>query len=332
MKRYHLVASLGGHLELLRAVAPDIERTERTWLTSEGVAAAGLRAQGERVLTLPRLDRGSAGPRSVLAGVLLALRERPRVVVTSGAGLAVPFCVTARLLGARLVHVETMARVTSGSSTGRLLSRLADAVIVQWDDLLSVYPRAQVCRPALLEEAGDPAPGGTGTFVTVGSHDQPFTRLLHAVRVAADDGVLPAPVLVQRGVAPALEGDLESVDFMPREAFERAMRSAEVVVAHVGAGAVASSIRSGRRPIIFARRHELGEHVDDHQLQLATKLDSLGLAVLLHDRITAHDVAATRQVTGLPEWSDRPRVADRLHELVAGLLARPRTFRVRAPR
>ncbi|GAA2721743.1 glycosyltransferase [Cellulomonas aerilata] len=304
---------------------------QRTWLTSEGVAAARLRGRGERVVTLPRLDRGSVSPRSVLAGVLAAVRERPSVVVTSGAGLAVPFCVASRLLGARLVHVETMARVTSGSTSGRLLARMADAVLVQWPDLARVYPRAEVCRPALLEDIGSPRPGGTGTFVTVGSHDQAFPRMLGAVRTAAQDGLLPQPVLVQRGVADQLDGPLTSVEFMPREAFEEAMESAAIVVSHGGAGAVASAIRAGKRPIIFARRRALGEHVDDHQLQLARKLDELGLAVLVVDRITPEDVAATRDVRGAPVQSGSPRVADRLRDVVADLLTLPRTFRVLRP-
>ncbi|WNB85441.1 glycosyltransferase [Cellulomonas sp. ATA003] len=306
MTRLHLVASLGGHLELLQVVAPALDGVQRIWLTSEGVAATRLRDRGERVVTLPRLDRGSAGLRSVLAGVLLALRERPRVIVTSGAGLAVPFCLTARVLGARIVHVETMARVMTGSSTGRLLAKVADAVLVQWDELRAVYPHAEVCRPALLEGAGAVRAGGTGTFVTVGSHDQPFDRLLAAVRTAADHGVLPQPVLIQRGVAPAPGGAVKSVDFMPREQFESAMASAQVVVAHVGAGAVASSIRSGKRPIVLARREARGEHVDDHQVQLARKLDELGLAVLVEDRITAADVEAARQLGAAPSWDALP--------------------------
>jgi UDP-N-acetylglucosamine--N-acetylmuramyl-(pentapeptide) pyrophosphoryl-undecaprenol N-acetylglucosamine transferase len=313
-------------------VAPELEAVQRTWLTSEGVAAARLRRHGERVLILPRLDRGSLGARSVLAGVLMALRERPRVVVTSGAGIAVPFCVTSRLLGAQLVYIEPMARVTSGSSSGRLLARFADAVLVQWPELARVYPRAEVCRATLMEDARAPRRGGTGTFVTVGSHDQPFTRLLEAVRTAAQEGVLPQPVLVQRGIAPELDGPLTSVDFMPREEFEQAMASAEVVVTHVGDGAVASSIRAGKRPIIFARRRQLGEHVDDHQLQLADKLHELGLAVLVDDRITVDDVAASRRLSGSPVPSDRPRVADRLQDIVPALLARRRTFRVLRPR
>lgn len=327
MRQVHLIASLGGHLELLRRVAPSPPGSTRTWVTSAGIAADSLAAQGERVRTLPRLDRGSARPGAVLAGVLLALRERPRVVVTSGAGLAVPFCLTSRLLGARLVHVETMARVTSGSSSGRLLARFADAVIIQWEELRAVYPSADLCRPALLEGARVWQPGGVGTFVTVGSHDQPFLRLLRAVGTAADAGVLPAPVLVQRGVGPALEGAVESVPFLPREEFERALERAELVVAHVGAGAVATSIRYGKRPIILARRQSLGEHVDDHQLELAQKLADLDLAVLVHDRITAADVSATRQGTGAPSWADRPGVAERLDEVVTELLRLPRSFR-----
>lgn len=325
----HLVASLGGHLELLRAVAPELADVRPTWVTSEGVAAQGLRDAGQRVLTLPRLDRGSAAPRSLLAGVVLALRERPRLVVTSGAGLAVPFCLVARALGSRLVHVETMARVSSGSTTGRVLSRVADAVLVQWDEMAEVLPGAEVCRPVLLEGALAGARPqrrvGQGTFVTVGSHDQPFPRLLHAVRAAVRDGVLPGPVVVQRGVAAEVDG-LPSVDFLSRDEFEAAMARADVVVTHVGAGAVTSAVRAGLRPVVFARRQSLGEHVDDHQLQLAAKFDELGLAVLVDDRITEADVRASRQ--GPPDVvrTDRPRVADRLAELVDDLLARGRWF------
>ncbi|MGY5882439.1 glycosyltransferase [Modestobacter lacusdianchii] len=318
--RVHLIASLGGHLELLHALAPALSDRSRVWITSEGSRADSLRRSGETVRVLPRLDRGSLRLSTLAAGVVLALRERPSLVVTSGAGLAVPFAVTARMLGARLVFVETMARVTTGSMSGRILSRLGADVIVQWPDLRRVYPRAVVCRPTLLEDIGvAPAPDGEGTFVTVGSHDAPFDRLLAWVDDAVDDGLLPAPITVQRGVSNREQRHGTSQPFLSPEEFRAAVEGARVLVTHAGAGAMATALRVGRVPLVMARRAEEGEHVDDHQQQLVSRLDELGLVVAVagpltveqRERATGPLGLAPRQTSGLPG------VADALTEMLA---------------
>lgn len=323
----HLVASLGGHLELLTATAGGLGDVRRVWVTSEGARAESLRRGGDRVATLPRLDRSSMSLRSVVSGVLLAVRERPRTVVTSGAGLAVPFCLTARLLGGRLVFVETMARVTTGSSSGRLLSRFSDAVLVQWPELLGTYPDAVLCRPALLE--GISVVGGAegdGTFVTVGSHDQPFDRLLAAADRAAAAGVLPGPVFAQHGVSGRPSAAMAGSGFVSPEEFADRVNGASVVVTHGGAGAIATALRAGRKPIVVARRSSAGEHVDDHQAELVAKLDSLGLVVEAQDEITPDDVA---RATTARVWTDEAEgagsVSERLAEIVSELVGRTRT-------
>jgi UDP-N-acetylglucosamine transferase subunit ALG13 len=306
-REVHLVASLGGHLELLQALAPEVQDRRRVWITSEGSRAESLRGAGETVRTLPRLDRGSLRPSSLLAGVRLALRERPRLVVTTGAGLAVPFALTARLLGARLVFVETMARVTSGSMTGRLLSRAGAATLVQWPELRAVYPAATVCRPTLLE--GVPELGsaeGRGTFVTVGSHDEPFDRLLGAVDRAAAAGVLPEPLTVQYGVSERPPGHGEVLPFVSPERFAAAVRAAAVVVTHGGAGAIATVLRAGKVPLVMARSAARHEHVDDHQVQLVARLEELGVVVQVTGEITPELVRRARDGAS---W-DRTRAAD----------------------
>ena len=315
----HLVASLGGHLELLTVTIGGLSDVDRVWVTSEGARADSLRRDGDRVRTLPRLDRSSLSLRAVWAGVALALRERPGLVVTSGAGLAVPFCLVSRLLGARLVFVETMARVTSGSSSGRLLSRFSEHVLVQWPELLASYPRAVLCRPALLEGVsviGDGA--GGGTFVTVGYHDQPFDRLLSAADRAATASVLPAPVFAQRGVSGLAPAAMATADFVSPAEFSRRVEEASVVVTHGGAGAMATALRAGRKPIVVARRRSAGEHVDDHQAELVAKLDQLGLVVLVDDEITGEDVA---RATTAQTWSGGTAGADSVAQRLATIVS-----------
>lgn len=90
------------------------------------------------------------------------------------------------------MFIETMARVTDASKAGRLLSSLADVSLIQWPEMARVYPGAHICRPGMLgalEMRLGAARGGEGTFVAVGTHIQPFDRLLALVDLAVDQGI-----------------------------------------------------------------------------------------------------------------------------------------------
>lgn len=107
----HLAATSGGHLDLLMGLSDSFAAYRRVWVVSPGSATDALAADGEKVILLPRfhgLTRRNA--RLGLCSLRPALRERPRLVVTSGSGSVVPFCLAARALGARIVFIETMAR------------------------------------------------------------------------------------------------------------------------------------------------------------------------------------------------------------------------------
>ncbi len=318
-----LAASLGGHLELLDALRPAFGERPRHWVTSPGSRADALRAAGEQVSTLPRMDRANPSVANLRAGIGLARALHPRLVVTSGAGVVLPFCLAARALGARIVFVETMARVDDGSLTGRALARVAQRVFVQWPELQRVYPSATVCRPALLEDVGMIGrAGGDGTFVTLGSHDQPFDRLLELVDDAATRGLLPAPVVAQVGASRVDWPALQTVSYLSPDAFADHVAQASVVVAHGGAGAIATVLRSGARPLVLARQAQRLEHVDDHQRQLVRKLDQLGLVVDADGGIDGDLIARTRRAQqaktafdGLPRLIDA--LSDQLGEVAA---------------
>lgn len=309
-----LAASLGGHLELLDALRPAFGDRPRLWVTSPGSRADALRAAGETVHTLPRMDRANPSPANVVAGVRLARALRPRLVVTSGAGVVLPFCLAARAGGARVVFLETMARVQDGSLTGRVLARVAQRVFVQWPELSRAYPAATVCRPVLLEDIGVIGrASGEGTFVTLGSHDQPFDRLLSLVDEATARGLLPMPVVAQVGASNGDWPALTTIPYLSPAAFADHVERASVVVTHGGAGAIATVLRSGARPLVLARRASRDEHVDDHQMQLVGKLDRLGLVVDAETGIDAAAVARTRDAQDAQATFDGlPRLADEL--------------------
>ncbi len=294
-------------------------------MTSRTPRGEALRSAAREVELLPEYGRSPLGALgNVLAAARLVARRRPRTVITSGAGVVAPFCLIARLAGARLIYIETMARVSGPSMTARLLSRIAARVVVQWPELAPALPRAVVCRPTLLEDL-EPRPSsprsasdGAGTFVAVGTHAQPYTRLLEIVRRGIEDRLLPEPVRGQVGPAAWTVPGARVARYMGREELEAAVRSAGVVVCHGGAGIISSALAAGRKPIVIARRAALGEHVDDHQLELTRKLADWGLVVAVEDRITAADVeAASRPVEVPSEIRERPSAAQVLREALA---------------
>ena len=243
----HLAASPGGHLDLLLAVADVLRDRPTVWVTEEGPRAAALRAGGPAVRELPHLERS---PRPLLANIRRDSDARPEGATPagdrSGTGLVVPFCLLARLTGPRVVFVETMARVHGPSASGRILSRRADTVIVQWPEMMRVYRRAILCRPALFEAvASEPSREGQGTFVALGLHDAPFDRLLAAVDRALDVGVLEPPVIVQAGPSGYRSRNFEAVPYLSPDQVRDAVSRARHVVCHAGAGIISTSLRSG---------------------------------------------------------------------------------------
>jgi UDP-N-acetylglucosamine transferase subunit ALG13 len=112
-------------------------------------------------------------------------------------------------------------------------------------------------------------------FATVGTHHQPFDRFVRiALALARDD-----QLVIQHGHT-ARVGAGRSVQWhrwLSPQQMNALIRAADVVVAHAGVASIVDAVRAGHRPIVVPRRHHLGEHVDDHQLQIVAALEERGI-------------------------------------------------------
>jgi UDP-N-acetylglucosamine--N-acetylmuramyl-(pentapeptide) pyrophosphoryl-undecaprenol N-acetylglucosamine transferase len=301
----HLVTSSGGHIDLLYAVRRAYRDYRRVWVVQPSLRADVLASEGEEVHVLPDYDRHPVRGNFLAnfrQAARLVRRDRPAVVVTSGAGITVPFCLFARLMGARIVFVETMARISGPSASGRVLSRLASSVLVQWPDAMSAYSNATLCQPALLAAFGSgEARPGQGTFVAVGTHSQQFDRLLEMVDTAVEEGILPGPVVAQGGVSTYRPRTYVLRDWLTPDEVNEAAAAAQYVVCHAGSGLMSCALRASRRPMVLARRAAYGEHFNDHQTQIAGKLAELDLAVALTGEITEESLRAADEPISEPQ-------------------------------
>jgi beta-1,4-N-acetylglucosaminyltransferase len=77
-----------------------------------------------------------------IQSVSIFIQERPRVVFTTGSGIAIALCLIGKLYGSKVIYLESGARVSDLSRTGKLLYRFADLFYVQWKSLSQKYPKA----------------------------------------------------------------------------------------------------------------------------------------------------------------------------------------------
>ena len=146
-----LVASNGGHLLQLLQLADLWPKERRHWVTFEKSDSVSLLA-GENATwahhptnrNLPNLIR------NFWLALRIVRRRRVQAVLTTGAGVAVPFVIVGRLLGVNVVYLESMARITSPSLTGRLVYPFANTFIVQWPELCRVFKHA-VCYGTVFD-------------------------------------------------------------------------------------------------------------------------------------------------------------------------------------
>jgi beta-1,4-N-acetylglucosaminyltransferase len=138
-----LVCSSGGHLLQLFSLRSAWDGLSRAWVSFDKSDVRSLLA-GEKVY----LGHGPTNRnltnlvRNVLVAARVVRRTRPSVLVTTGAGLAVPFAYAARLRGARIVYVESFTRVDSVSMTLKMIRPIVSRVYVQWPEMTRLVPSA----------------------------------------------------------------------------------------------------------------------------------------------------------------------------------------------
>jgi beta-1,4-N-acetylglucosaminyltransferase len=145
-----LVASSGGHLFQLFQLRDGFDIDQRHWVTFDTTDAKSLLAGDNVTWAYHPTNRNVPNLlRNIGLAFKVVRRLRPRTIVTTGAGVAVPFCWVGRLFGARIIYIESYARVSEPSLTGRLVHPVAHEFYVQWPEMQEHFKKARY-RGALV--------------------------------------------------------------------------------------------------------------------------------------------------------------------------------------
>jgi beta-1,4-N-acetylglucosaminyltransferase len=117
-------------------------------------------------------------------------------------------------------------------------------------------------------------------FVTVGTHSVGFDRLVMAVDELA--ATWNEEIIIQRGSSTVVPTHAVHFQWTTSERMEQLTQQARVVITHAAAGAIILGLQKQTPLIVVPRLHKYGEHLDDHQLQLADALSKQGRAIVVN--------------------------------------------------
>lgn len=116
-------------------------------------------------------------------------------------------------------------------------------------------------------------------LVTVGTEKFPFNRLMGWLQVLLKQGFIQEDLVVQYGSCTELPSEVRAYSLLPQEQFQELIHQARLIISHCGEGSFLLLGTTYKPYILVPRSHKFGEHVDDHQVELAVALAQKGVPV-----------------------------------------------------
>ena len=135
-----LACTHGGHFVEMMRLLDAFEEYSHFFVTYNSEATKNL----ENAYFIEFEERGLKAKmmliKTLIKAIKILIKEKPDVVISTGGGeIAVPFCYIGKVFGAKVIFVETLARVTTPSGGGKCVYPIADLFLVQWESLLKRY-------------------------------------------------------------------------------------------------------------------------------------------------------------------------------------------------
>lgn len=144
MKKICFIASSGGHLEQLMMLKPLMEKYNTFIVTEETDYYVNF---DKKTYYLNQMNRHEISfiPKIILNSVkslIIFINENPDYVISTGALAVIPMCIIAKLFKKKVIFIESFAKITSPTLTGKLIYKFADQFYIQWESMRKFYPNA----------------------------------------------------------------------------------------------------------------------------------------------------------------------------------------------
>lgn len=138
-------ASSGGHYEQILMLKPLMMKYDSFVITE--LTDYVTEVDGEKTYYMKQVNRKEKGfiwkmIFNFFKSIKIFINEKPDIVVCTGVLAMIPICLISKIAGKKLIYIESFAKVTSPTETGKLMYHFADQFYVQWESMLKIYPKA----------------------------------------------------------------------------------------------------------------------------------------------------------------------------------------------
>lgn len=138
-----LVGSSGGHLTHLYMLKPFWQSKERFWVTfNKEDARSLLNGEKKYFCYYPTNRSFKALCVNTILAIKILVQEKPDLIISSGAAVAVPFFYIGKLIGSKTIYIEVFDRIDKSTVTGKMVYPVTDRFIVEWEEMKQVYHKA----------------------------------------------------------------------------------------------------------------------------------------------------------------------------------------------
>lgn len=120
-------------------------------------------------------------------------------------------------------------------------------------------------------------------FVTLGTQDKEFTRLLDAIEKEIKKGNIKQKVVVQAGYTKYTSDNMKILKLIPMEEFDKYIKECDLLITHSGVGSIMTGLKNNKKIIAAARLKKYNEHTNDHQIQIGKEFEKQGYIMYLDD-------------------------------------------------
>lgn len=120
-------------------------------------------------------------------------------------------------------------------------------------------------------------------FVTLGTQDKQFTRLLEMIDQEIIKGNIKEKVIIQAGFTKYNTKNMQIFDLLDKDDFDKYIKECDLLITHGGVGSILTGLKNNKKVIACPRLAKYNEHMNDHQVQIIKRFTDAGFILPLNE-------------------------------------------------
>lgn len=287
-RKLALVCTQGGHFEQLMNLEEFYNHYEHFWITNKNSQTiSGLEKEKKYFMSMAHYKKPWTYVKHIPIITKIFIKEKPTHIISTGSGRTalIPFLL-AKIFGIAFIYIDTFSRVNGYSKFGHFLLKLGHPVLTQWEHRDS---KKAIYIGAVFKRGTDNSNKNNGKriFVTLGTREEGFPRLINAVEGMKRKNIIKEEVIVQAGKTKYASACLEIFDFCAPKKIEELISEAKYVITQESAGIGTLCLKLNKKFIVMPRDYQYGElpSKSDMQEDLHWKLQEMGYTKVVNNGV-----------------------------------------------